>query len=147
MTSVYAPCPSCRGVGGWIHSASNRWLRCHTCDGIGRSWAPGAPSFGCDVTLADRDPGEVVTLGNGDRGKILWHMPRKSKKVRPETTFLGYIDEFTGAESHRPVAYPSCVGVLSVDIPRTPLDREVHDREKSLDLNDPVQRTAAGRLI
>jgi len=99
------------------------------------------------MTLADRDPGEIVTLGNGDRGKILWHMPRKTKKVKPETTWLGLVEEFTCAESHRPIAYPSCIGVLSVDVARAQLDRDDHEGEKGIDLNDPVQRTVAGRLI
>lgn len=142
MISVFVPCPACRGIG--YHAGGET---CASCQRIGRVWAAGAPSYSCAATLADRDPGEIVTLGNGDHGKILWHMPRKRKKVRPETTFMGLIDEFTGIESYKPVAYPSCVGVLSVDFTRGPVDREAHDRERDIDYNDPVHRQVAGRLL
>lgn len=122
------------------------WFRCHGCDGIGRGFVVGAPAFGCLITLADRDPGEIVTLGNGDHGKILWHMPRKKKKIRPETTFMALFDEFTDRENHQPIAFPSCVGVASVDVAKAIVDRDIHD-EKSLDYNDPVHRQMAGRLM
>lgn len=147
MTSVHVPCPTCHGENGWFSSSSLRWVRCSLCEGLGRWWAPGAPEFGCSITLADRDPGEIVTLGNGDRGRILWHMPRKSKKVRPETTFLGLLDEFTDREDHRPILYPSCVGVASVDVSRATIDHDAHDHEKAIDYTDPVHRQIAGRLI
>ncbi len=123
------------------------WLRCAACDGIGTAWGIGAPAFGCLTTLADRDPGEVVTLGNGDRGRILWHMPRKTKKRRPDTTFLGLIDDFTDRESSTPIAYPSVVGVLTVDESRTACDQDAHAGERGVDYNDPVHRTVAGGLI
>ena len=142
MLSVHVRCPDCAGVG-----YDDRGDTCARCGRIGRAWAPGAPSYGCDQSLADRDPGEVVTLGNGDRGKILWHMPRKTKKVRPETTFMGLLDEFTDVESHRPIGYPSCIGVASVEFSRQPADRKSHDGERSVDYNDPVHRNIAGRLI
>ena len=142
MTSVYVTCPACRGV-----SHDDDGNSCTSCRRIGRVFAPGAPGYGCSQTLADRDPGEVVTLGNGDRGKILWHMPRKTKKVRPHTTFMGLLGEFTDTESHRPIAYPSCVGVASVEVSKVVVDRDAHDREKSIDYNDPIHRHVAGRLI
>lgn len=146
MTTVERECPLCRGSGVSTGPRS-LWPLCASCGGIGRTWLPDAPDFGCRTTLADRDPGEVVTLGNGDQGKILWHMPRKTKKVRPHTTFLGLFGEFDGSESHNPVAYPSCVGVASVDVSRTIVDHDAHAGERDVDINDPVHRTVAGMLI
>lgn len=145
MISVYIDCPACHGAGGF--PTTLWWARCAACDGIGRAWAPGAPSYGHETTLADRTPGEVVTLGNGERGRVLWHMPRRTKKVTPETTFLGMIEPFTDLESPLPVPYPSCVGVLSVDVSRTAGDDNAHDRSRSVDLGDPVHRQIAGRLM
>ncbi len=144
MTAVYVTCPDCNGAGGRYAAP---WDRCVPCGGIGRTWTPGAPAFGCVIKLADRDPGEIVTLGNGDRGRILWHMPRRKKKVVPETTFLGLLDEFTDRESYTPTMYPACVGVSTVDESRRVVDLESHDRDREIDYNDPVQRTVAGRLI
>lgn len=148
MTSVRVSCPICGGA-GYIHPPPppHAWLQCSSCDGIGTAWAAGAPLFDCASTLADRDPGEIVTLGNGDRGRILWHMPRKKKKVRPETTFLGLFDDFTDRETHAPIAFPSCVGVLSVDEARTAGDCDVHGGERGVDYNDPVYRSVSGKLI
>ncbi len=145
MTPVYGHCPACRGAGGAFYRYG--WARCAGCDGIGRAFIAGAPAFGCSITLADRDPGEIVTLGNGDRGRILWHMPRKTKKVRPETTFIGMVREFDDAEDHTPIPYPSSVGVASVDVARVAADRESHAGERDVDLNDPVHRQLAGRLL
>lgn len=152
MKPVRVACPKCLGAGGaWGSDPAFAdillWVRCPLCGGRCRAWADGAPSFGCTITLADRDPGEIITLGNGDRAKIAWHQPRKSRKVVPETTFLLAVDDFTDREDATPVPYPSCIGVLSVDVPRATIDREAHDHEKIEDLNDPVQRTLAGRLL
>jgi hypothetical protein len=145
---VYVPCSACRGnchvvlvkIAGGVQSRET--VRCWSCDGLGRQWAPGAPAYGCSITLADREPGEIVTLGNGQRVKILWHMPRKRPKVRPETTFVDVLVEFYDTETFVPVPYPSCVGVATVDVSRAAGDRETHDRERSADLNDPMQRRA-----
>lgn len=142
MSSVHVQCPLCGGVGYFDDLQS-----CGMCDRIGKAWAPGAPDYGCSQTLADRDPGEIVTLGNGDRGKILWHMPRKKKKVKPETTFMGLFDEFTDQESHKPVPYPSCIGVASIEVSRAPGDTKAHDHDRSVDYNDPIHRQLAGRLF
>lgn len=158
MTSVFVSCSSCAGYG---HLPPDFWESCPDCGQLGRIWAPGAPLFGCTVTLADRFPGEIVTLGNGDHGRILWQMPRKTKKVSKKATvlsispkkvtsegmFLGLIEEFTSTESCSPVPYPSCVGVASVDLIRVFADDKAHDRERDLDLSDPVHRQIAGRLI
>lgn len=144
MIPVYVVCSVCRGschiqipqLDGQIAG----YVRCRSCDGLGRQWAPGAPAYGCKVTLADREPGEVVTLGNGQRAKILWHMPRKKPKVTPETTFLDILVEFHETETYLPIPYPSCIGVASVDVARAVTDREAHDRERTADPNDPMQR-------
>jgi hypothetical protein len=141
MIPVYAPCPRCLGDGG--RSTALGWDRCLPCDGIGRAWAPGAPAYDCTIILADRVPGEIVTLGTGEQARILWHMPRED----PDTTFLGFIEPFTDIESHRPMAYPSCIGVRSVDVSRASGDKKSHDRSRSLDLGDPVHRQVAGRLM
>lgn len=145
--AVMVTCPACRGDGLAQQSESTPWPLCGTCAGIGRTWTSGAPSFGRSSSLADRVVGEIVTLGNGDRAKIAWHMPRKTKKVRPRTTFLLPVDPFTGEEDATPIAYPSCVGVASVDVARGPADIDDHSGERDADLNDPVHRTVAGRLI
>lgn len=151
MIPVYVPCAACRGdgsVAGFdVHFAMLVVIqRCRACDGLGRQWAPGAPAYGCEVTLADREPGEVVTLGNGQRVKILWHMPRKRPKVTPETTFVDVLTEFYEAETFNAVPYPSCIGVARVDNPKVVADREAHDRDRVADPNDPVQRHAGALL-
>jgi hypothetical protein len=148
VTAVRCPCSICGGA-GYIHPAPppHAWLRCASCDGVGTTWVTGAPLFDCATTLADRETGELVTLGNGDRCRILWHMPRRKKKVVPITTFVGMIDEFTDEEHHTPVPFPSCVGVLSVELSRAIGDSDAHGGEKTIDYNDPVHRQVAGRLM
>lgn len=74
-------------------------------------------------------------------------MPRRTKKRRPDTTFLGLFDDFTDRETHTPISYPSCVGVLTVDVARSAGDRDAHAGERGVDYNDPVHRTVAGGLI
>lgn len=120
MISVYVPCSTCGGSGCVAIQIANFYDsgRCHRCDGLGRKWAPGAPSYGCTTTLADRYPGEIVTLGTGERAKILWHMPRKKPKQKPESTFVDLLEEFTDAETYRPIEYPSCVGIAEVIVAR-----------------------------
>lgn len=141
MISVYVPCPFCVGQCHVWHSDELGYQRCSHCDGIGRAWDVGAPGYGCRETLADRECGEVVTLGNGQRAKILWHQPRKTKKVRPTTTFVDLLEEFTDAETFAPIAYPSSVGVSEVDARRDVRDRDDHNGERAADYNDPMQRS------
>lgn len=135
MISIFAPCPKCVGA-----CVIDYVTRCSACDGTGRTFAPGAPSFGCAQSLADRWPGEVVTLGNGERVKILWHMPRRKRDQVPETTFVDLLEPFSELESYRPLPYPSSVGVFSVDQSREPKDSKTHARERSVDIGDPLQR-------
>lgn len=137
MISIFVLCSACLNIRLEVSGV------CRACDGLGRVFAPGAPSFGCSVTLADRWPGEIVTLGNGDRVKILWHMPRKKPKQVPETTFLDILDPFTELESYRPVPYPSSIGVSAVDVSREPTDMKTHERERSVDISDPLRKRKA----
>lgn len=148
MIPPYVPCSACLGychIDVQVGNAIER-VRCRSCDGLGRQWAPGAPAYGCTTTIADREPGEVVTLGNGQRAKILWHMPRKRPKIAPETTFIDILEGFFETETFVPVPYPSCIGVASVDSPRTVADRDAHDRDRTEDPGDPMQRHRGGLL-
>jgi len=133
MTPVQVPCPHCRGLG---YSYPPPIVTCRPCEGLGRVWAPGAPSYGCSIVLEDRIPGEIVTLGNGDHGRILWHSPSGTPM-----TYLGIISEFDGHESHQPIRYPSCIGVASVSVSRMQGDTSTHANERSLDMDDPIQRS------
>jgi hypothetical protein len=142
MIPVYVDCSACDG--DCFRFDGLQMVRCIVCDGLGRQWAPGAPAYGRTITLADREPGEIVTLGNGQRAKILWHMPRKRPKQKPETTFLDILVEFQETETYVPVPYPSNIGVASVDTPRAAVDREAHERET--DTSDPLQRRAGALL-
>ncbi len=98
------------------------------------------------MQLADRIAGEVVELGNGDVGRVLWHSPRPKKKGdRPDTTYLGLIDDFDGLESTDPTRYPSCVGVRSVSVSRAQGDGD-HHGERGSDREDPLQRRESALL-
>lgn len=145
MIPVYVPCPACRGDGHVLgvdaaFPSCPLVVRCLRCDGLGRQWAPGAPAFGCTVTLADREPGEIVTLGNGQRAKVLWHLPYKRENGDPHTTFIDILDasDFFERETHIPVGYPSCVGVASVDEARARIAAK--DSKHTEDASDPMQR-------
>jgi len=144
MIVVYVQCSTCHGSGCVAIRITSFYDsgRCPRCDGLGRQWAPGAPSYGCTVTLADRYPGEIVTLGTGQRAKILWHMPRKKPKQVPESTFVDLLEEFTDAETYKAVEYPSCVGV-EVIVSRV-AETSAHVRG---DEGDPLQRRHGGALI
>lgn len=135
MIPVYVLCAVCLAAGGWV--------RCVACDGLFRQWAPGAPAYGCQITLADREPGEIVTLGNGQRAKILWHLPYKRENGRPETTFLDILVEFYETETFIPIPYPSCIGVSSVETARFTLGG---GNGREVDAGDPLQRHAGALL-
>lgn len=146
MIPVYVPCSACCGdchIDVQVGSATER-VRCRSCDGLGRQWAPGAPAYDCTITVADREPGEIVTLGNGQRAKILWHLPYKRERGEPHTTFLDILTEFYEAETHIPVPYPSCIGVASVDEARVAVTER--EGKHTQDLNDPMQRRASALL-
>lgn len=90
--------------------------------------------FDCTMTLAKRKVGEIVTLGNGDRGRVLAHDRRE-----PQTTRLGLIGDFDDVESHTPTTYPSCVGVSSVADPRFFHDDAGHEKSHE-DVTDPMRK-------
>lgn len=90
---------------------------CRVCDGVGHRPIAGAPGFGCAMTLADREPGDIVVLGTGDRVRVQWHQPRKAPKQRPVTTFVGtFSGDFGGEllELSNPIPLPSTFGVRGV---------------------------------
>jgi hypothetical protein len=133
LSPVEVDCPSCAG-GGWIIGDS--WTVCAACNGNGKAWLDGAPSYGLKMTLGSRRLGEIVTLGNGDRGRIVRHDKRD-----PRTTSIALIGDFDGTESSYPTSYPSVVGVLSVSDPRWFSDDESHAHDRS-DTTDPLRGKA-----
>lgn len=136
-------CPPCRGF-GYVAAAPGEpaILRCKTCDGLGRTWAPGAPSFGCPTNLGERTPGEIVTTATGIRARVLWQMPKREKigKVwrEPDTTFLGLIDDFDDHESTRPTPYPARLGVTSIEFAKVASNEDDGAGGKHVDPVDPV---------
>jgi hypothetical protein len=142
ISPVERQCADCQGTGCRI---DDPWQTCPACKRLGRVWRPGAPLYGCNMTLEDRNPGEIVTLGNGDRGRIVAHrgfrVARGKRHYTGETptTMIALIGEFSGVESKTATSYPSCVGVVSVSDPRWFYDSDSHadDRE---DATDPMRR-------
>lgn len=132
-------CRSCRGSAHWNGAAGGI---CGVCDGVGHTPIPGAPSFSLETTLADREPGDVVVIGTGDRVRVLWHQPRKTKKIRPITTFVGtFSSDFGGEELEisNPIPLPSSFGVREVVQSRVAGD----DNEgRGGDAYDPIARGA-----
>ncbi len=130
-------CSACRGAGHWLDGAAGK---CAVCDGVGHRPIAGAPSFSLESTLADREPGDVVVLGTGDRVRVQWHQPRKAPKQRPITTFVGLIESDFGDELEHttPIPLPSTFGVLEVLHARSRGDAS--DGARGADANDPVMR-------
>lgn len=124
---VHEDCAACGGYG----RTPPTWQRCPICDGIGLVFVAGAPLFGCTMTLDKRKPGEIVTLGNGDRGRIIRH----DKRGTPSTE-IALIDDLFDVEDREPTRYPSSVGVRSVSSPAW-FRVDVHDKTDAL---DPLQR-------
>lgn len=154
----YVICPVCGPGHGtvWPPPPGEYVSICKRCLGLGRVWAPGAPSYGCNETLGDRIPGEIVVLGTGVVGRVLWHMPRPEPKVRAETTFLSIItprasaaEDFDDApadiEIHRPIPFPSELGVADVRLSKMVARASAGDQHGT-DENDPVLRAQAHRL-
>lgn len=145
-------CGACAGS-GYVHPAPppHAWLRCAPCDGVGDVWKEGGPKFDAPLELGECTPGDVVEVASGHRGRVLWHMPRPTKKRPAEITFVGVIDDFDEHESDSPTAFHSRIGVRSVR-PRVGAvlggaAADAHDHEKDADLVDPFarrQRQAAG---
>jgi len=130
LSPVQMLCPDCRGFGHAPDGAV-----CRSCGGIGRTWVEGGPSFGCRMKLADRKVGEVVTLGNGDRGRVVRH----NKRGTP-TTELALIEEFFETEAAEPTSYPSATGVAS-SLPANAKSENTTGQTRSRhDQVDPLQR-------
>lgn len=146
-------CPACDGNGGrWaiadgVDVARTQWVRCLKCDGLGHAWQAGGPMFGCQMTLGDREAGEIVELGSGERARIAWHQPRKAPRQRPSTTFVVLEDVFGDFEPN-PVGCASELGVRSVSVKIEAA--ELRDNEKDADALDPFarrQRERRGSLL
>lgn len=137
MSPLHMSCGACGGLGHDVYAraGASPWPLCRACGGVGYVFVPGAPAYGCELVLGDRVPGEVVTLGNGDHGRVLRHY-----RSGTPTTWLGLIGEFSGIESHTPVAYPSSAGVAEINQARAPVERHRRTAAHSVDPGDPLQR-------
>lgn len=127
ISPVEVECSACSGV-GWV--IGGMWSTCKACGGLGRTWAKDAPGYGCSMTLDSRNVGEIVVIGNGDRGRIV----RKDKT----TVWVNLIAEFNDAESSISTLYPGCTGVASVSDPRWQKDDAGAGMRE--DQTDPVRR-------
>ncbi len=133
LSPVERDCPRCGGV-GW--ERDDMFKPCVMCDGIGRAWVEGAPLFGCKMVLGDRKVGEIVTIGNGERGRITRHDHRATP-----TTSVALIDEWTEKEADEATSYPSSVGISSVADPRWHKDDSGHAHSRE-DQADPIRKAA-----
>ena len=108
LTPVQRHCPDCRGLGK-ITGPDQGIEFCRTCKAIGRVFIDGGPSFGCKFTLAQCKPGMIVSIGNGDRGRVVRHCKRGSP-----TTMVNLIDPMFDEEEISSTTYPSETGVASM---------------------------------
>ena len=135
MSPVHRKCPTCDGFG--LLPLATHVGSCPACNGIGRIWLEGGPSFGCKMTLATRKRGEIVTLGNGDRGRVIRH------SKRGPTTALLLIDDMFGQEAEEATEYPSETGVRST-MPALAVNDDHAGQERAKhDHVDPLQREKA----
>lgn len=134
ISPVEEICSECTGYG----RRGTDWMCCERCDGIGRVFIAGGPSFGCKLQLSGRKRGEIVTLGNGDRGRVVSH----SKRGRPSTR-IALIDELFETESPAPTEYPSSTGVRSTLPALAQRDDEAGNARAKVDNMDPMQRNVA----
>jgi hypothetical protein len=129
LSPVHEVCSACNGFGRGGDAM------CWPCDGIGRVWIDGGPSFGCKMRLATRKVGEVVTLGNGDRGRIIRHCRRGEP-----STEIAIIDEMTEEEAEVTTSYPGTTGVRST-LPAGAKEEDAAGRSRTRrDQLDPLQR-------
>lgn len=136
-------CPTCKGDG----VCSDLWSRCKPCDGIGHVWKPGGPKFGCSLSLGEREPGEIVTLGSGERARIAWHIPKPTKKIPAVTTFVHLFDDFDEEyELPNPVPVSSVIGVRSVATTKPHVEDD-GTGHKDADIIDPLNRQRNGALL
>lgn len=132
LSPIHKVCPGCGGY-GWIFGVSPLEL-CRQCDGIGRVFIDGGPSFGCKLTLEDCSPGQEVTLGTGDRALVVRH-DMAGTATTMVRLFDPMYDEFSQAET----SYPAVTGVVIVQSTawhRLPA-KETGRREDHL---DPLQK-------
>lgn len=136
-------CRPCRGRGFLGEDWTAKGSHCTKCDGMGHVPIAGAPGFGCEMTLADRVPGDIVIIGTGDRVRVQWHQPRKTPKQRPIDTFVGlFVDDFGGEkELTSPIPLPSSFGVT--DIVSSRIAGDMSDGRG--DAVDPLARRARKR--
>lgn len=131
LSPVEMLCPDCAGHGRLQPES----ICCTRCDSIGRVFIQGGPSFGCKIILGTRNIGEVVTLGNGDRGRVVLHSRRGT-----HTTMVALIDEMFDAEERTPTSYPSSTGVKST-MPSLSRPEDQSGRKQSrVDHSDPLQK-------
>lgn len=128
LTPIEDPCDACAGHG----RTPPTWLLCGACDGLGRQWKPHAPTYGCVITLEKAKPGDVVTLGTGDRGRVVSHS-RYGRKI----TEIRLLDPFTDQEQTQSTSYPSVTGVASI-VPQYHADAGYAGR--ATDALDPLRR-------
>lgn len=108
------------------------------CNGIGKTWIPGGPSFGCKLVLAKCRPGEIVVLGTGERGRVIRHVKRGTP-----STDVALIGDFDDLEEETPTSYPSVVGVASISVGQgRPQDIAGQVRSRT-DHLDPLQKQKA----
>lgn len=128
LSPVEELCPFCKGFGTVADAV------CGPCDGIGRVWTTGGPSFGCKFALKNTKPGQIAMLGNGDRGRVVRHC----KRGTPTTEVL-LIDPFLEEEAATPTTYPSVTGVISMSASSWFEDPHGESRGKQ-DHLDPLQQ-------
>lgn len=107
LTPVEMLCPACQGFGKIFTVGASEF--CQACKCIGRVYIEGGPSFGCKYTLEDCKPGQIVTLGNGDRGRVIQHV----RRGKP-TTEVALIEPMFEEEATATTTYPSETGVASM---------------------------------
>lgn len=128
LTPVQKLCDDCRGFGRTADDL------CKPCEGIGRVFIEGGPLFGCKLTLAQAKPGQIVRVGNGDRGRVLRHCKRGSP-----TTELYLIDPLFDTEDETTTLYPSVTGMTVVGHSARSYDANDGHRARE-DHLDPLQK-------
>lgn len=138
LSPVQRLCPSCHGHGRQGFDL----CQFPGCDGVGRVYIEGGPSFGCRLTLADCKRGQIVTLGTHDRGRLVRHGWRGvDVDGPPRWTELALIDPLFETEATALTWYPSETGVASASVTMKSGDRR-GDRSRA-DHVDPLQQRRA----
>lgn len=105
LSPVERDCPSCDGFG------RRGWDICPRCDGVGHVFKEGGPLFGCRIALEDAKPGQIATIANGDRGRIIRHCQRGTP-----STEVALIEPLFGEQDLLTTTYPSATGVISLSV-------------------------------